>query len=137
MTAQLTNSPDPADVDALQKQLVEYNKESTGYRDGVGFGAFIRDEDGELVAGIHGFTWGGVCEVELLWVDESRRGQGLGAELLDLAEREARERGCDHIALTTYDFQAPGFYLKQGFEIVGENQGHPRGHTHFMLRKPL
>jgi hypothetical protein len=52
------------DVDDLAAELSEriyrFNVEATGIGDGRWLRAAVRDEDGELVAGLAGWTWGGV-----------------------------------------------------------------------------
>ena len=88
---------------------------------------FLRDDNGELRAGLDGFTWGGYAKVEYLWVEESLRGRGLGRRLMEAAIDEARERGCDVIVVDTHTFQAPGLYRTLGFEEVGRTEGTPRG----------
>ena len=35
-----------------------------------------------------------------------------------MAEEEGRQRGCTRAVLSTLHFQAPGFYLKQGWEVA-------------------
>jgi hypothetical protein len=39
--------------------------------------------------------------------------------------------------LTTYSFQARGFYEKEGYSVVGEMAGYPPGATYFWMRKDL
>ena len=62
---------------------------------------------------------------------------GHGRALLRMAEAEARTRGCSHVMLTTYSFQARGFYEKEGYRVVGEMAGYPPGTTYYWMRKDL
>jgi len=132
--ADSTASTDRAELEA---RLYAFNVERTGFRDGRTLSCFLRDPSGELVAGIDGFTWGGYARIELLWVDASARGQGLGRRLVNAVEHEAAERGCTTIVLASHDFQAPDFYAKLGYELVGETADTPRGHRELTFRKQL
>lgn len=88
--------------------------------------------------GLTGRTWAYWLHVDLLWVDAPHRGSGLGARLLAEAERTARtERACTRSRLETWDFQAPGFYRKQGYEEIGRVADYPPGVTEFILVKDL
>ncbi|MEV5341126.1 GNAT family N-acetyltransferase [Streptomyces sp. NPDC052676] len=94
------------------------------------------DESDELAGGLVGHTWATWLQVTYLWVDERHRGGGLGARLLAEAERAARdERGCGAARLETWDFQAPGFYEKQGYEVVCVIPDYPPGITEYTLVK--
>jgi ribosomal protein S18 acetylase RimI-like enzyme len=72
-----------------------------------------------------------------LWLDEDYRGRGLGSDLLRQAERQAVARGCRRACLSSFSFQAPDFYLRQGYEIFGQLEDYPDGETLFFLRKVL
>ena len=74
---------------------------------------------GELVGACYGGTWGGTCELESLWVHPDLRRSGLGTRLLAAAESEAAQRGCHQVVLLSHWIQAPGYYERQGYEIVG------------------
>jgi GNAT superfamily N-acetyltransferase len=97
----------------------------------------VRDESGILIAGLDGGTAWRWLHVYALWVAAPYRRQRLGTRLMDAAESEARERGCDHAMLSTFDFQARGFYERRGYAVWGELDGYPAGHSHLYLRKPL
>jgi len=121
----------------LRRRLYAYNVAATGIDDGALLVLTVRDEDGALVAGLYGWTWGGTGFVDLLFVDEERRGGGLGSRLLDRAEDEARRRGCDQMLLSTHTFQAPEFYAARGYEERGRYPDYPTGEAQVMLAKPL
>ncbi|WP_345621086.1 N-acetyltransferase [Streptomyces ziwulingensis] len=93
---------------------------------------------GGLAGGLVGHTWTSWLHVTYLWVDERHRGAGLGSRLLDRAEQVARrERGCRAVRLETWDFQAPDFYRKQGYEVVSVIEDYPPGVTEYGLVKRL
>ncbi len=96
------------------------------------------DEAGNLAGGLVGHTWTSWLHVAYLWVDAPHRGSGLGSRLLAKAEHTAREeRACTHARLETWDFQAPDFYRKQGYEVVCVIPDYPPGVTEYTLTKRL
>lgn len=74
-----------------------------------------KDADGRLLGGLRAVVALHWLRVEVLWVDEAVRHQGIGARLLAEAEKLAREQGARNAALETFEWQAPGFYAKQGY----------------------
>ena len=100
---------------------------------------FVLDGGGALLGGLTGRThslraW---LEISTLWVDEARRGQGIGRGLVERAEVEAYRRGCLHARLSTSTFQAPGFYEKLGYTLFGKLEDCPPGDTSLYYRKNL
>ncbi|MCX4906188.1 N-acetyltransferase [Streptomyces sp. NBC_00878] len=93
---------------------------------------------GEVAGGLVGHTWATWLHVAYLWVDERHRGSGLGSQLLSRAEHLAHSsRGCLNARLETWDFQAPEFYKKQGYEVVCAIPDYPPGITEYTLTKRL
>jgi ribosomal protein S18 acetylase RimI-like enzyme len=93
---------------------------------------------GDLAGGLVGHTWTTWLHVTYLWVDAQHRGLGLGSHLLSAAERLATTgRGCRNSRLETWDFQAPDFYKKQGYEVVCVIPDYPPGVTEYTLTKRL
>ena len=105
--------------------------------DGRAVAFAIRHEDGAIVAGLFGWTWGGCLYVEHLWVRDGVRGRGYGSRLLAAAERVGRERGCALVTLETHDFQAPGFYRRHGYAVFATLDDYPKEHKKHFLRKRL
>jgi GNAT superfamily N-acetyltransferase len=126
----------PEQIDGLEDRIYDFNASRTGYRDAEGL-AFLAEVEGELIGAVAGFTWGGMCELRQVWVREDHRGGGLGRRLMQAAIEEARARGCAQVLLATYDFQAPGFYRKLGFDPVAEIKDKPLGHTEIVMRLTL
>jgi GNAT superfamily N-acetyltransferase len=121
----------------LDKEINAFNAATTGYADGALLCITVRDDTGDLLAGLFGWTWGGCGYVDLLWVRSDQRGSGLGTRLLARAEEEIACRGCDQVALSTHSFQAPGFYARFGYEECGRTPAYPRGHDYIHLLKRL
>jgi ribosomal protein S18 acetylase RimI-like enzyme len=121
----------------LDNEIQAFNGAATGYLDGRLLCIAVREDDGDLRAGLFGWTWGGCGYIDLLWVRSDQRGSGLGSRLLATAEEEIARRGCDQVVLSTHSFQAPGFYGRFGYAECGRAPGYPRGHDHIYLVKPL
>lgn len=129
--------PAEGDLRFLEEQINAYNVRATGIPFGGIVSLVLRDEGGAIVAGLHGFTWGGCLEVRYLWVHEDWRGRGHGTRLLLAAEREAVARGCALAVLETHSFQAPAFYRRLGYEACGAYEGYPAGHAKYFLKKAI
>ena len=134
---QVEDQPSLEEVAMLFDRLHRHNAAVTGCDDGRWLAIFVRDGAGELVAGLHGWTWGRTGFVQTLWVREDLRGRGLGARLLTAAEQEDARRGCVEMQLDTHSYQAPGFYRHSGYAELGELPGWPGGTTRIFFRKAL
>lgn len=96
-----------------------------------------RAADGSVVGGIRAVVALYWLRVEVLWVDEAARGRGIGSRLLAEAERLAREMGARNAALETFEWQAPRFYQKQGYEEVARLEGYAKGFYLALMTKSL
>ena len=85
------------------------------------FGAV--SDDGKLLACIEVCPeeWANRLMVTELWVTDELQGQGLGKRLMDKAKEIAKKQGRRTITLETQscNTKAIGFYLHQGFELIG------------------
>jgi GNAT superfamily N-acetyltransferase len=131
------DSPHPADLALLEERVAAAAAAAAGLGGEQEFGIFVRDDEGTVVAGISGIVWGGCCELQAMWVDESLRGRGLARALMAGAEAEARRRGCALVVFHAYDLLAGGLYERLGYETVGVIEGCPAGSAARWYRKKL
>jgi GNAT superfamily N-acetyltransferase len=121
----------------LMDEIDRFNMATTGITDVHELLVTEAGEDGDLLGGIYGWSWGQTCWIEALWVREDMRKHGLGSRLMQAAEAFAREHRCRQLALDTHTFQAPDFYARHGFEVVGRLPGYPVAHDRLVMRKLL
>ncbi|CRM48974.1 putative N-acetyltransferase YjaB [Pseudomonas sp. 31 R 17] len=85
---------------------------------------------------ITGFAGVAAGKVEMLFIDPLHRGQGLGRQLLRYA---INCMNADELDVNEQNPQALGFYLKQGFEVIGRTEhdglGQPYPLLHLRLRQ--
>jgi ribosomal protein S18 acetylase RimI-like enzyme len=96
------------------------------------------DPSGKIVGGLIAATQFAWLKVSVVAVAEHVRRQGVGRQLMELAERKAVARGCRHAFLDTMEYQAPDFYQKLGYQIAGKlDDWDSHGHAQFLFTKQL
>ena len=128
-------NPSTEEIDELRMSLRAFNHQFAGEFKRTNLIHQVRDEEGKLVGGIFGSIAWDWLYIDLLWVDESVRGSGLGTELITLMEQTANAHGIRRYYLGTTSFQARGFYEKMGYTVCGEIEDFPPGHTNYFLKK--
>ncbi len=109
-----------------------YNRSKRETAESEPLNLYVEDEHGELLAGLVAETFGNWLEIEYLFVKEGLRGQGIGSQLLQQAESEAKKRNCRFAFVNTYQFQAPAFYQKHGYKEVFTLKDYPyTGQRHY------
>ena len=98
---------------------------------------FVRNDLGEIQAGLLGALSMHCLVIQILWVEDVLRGQGMGSELLATAESIAQEKGARQAIVETTTFQAPEFYQKLGYAITCELVDCPLGASSLLMRKML
>ncbi len=98
----------------------------------------VKNEHGIAIAGIlAGIGYWNGLEIRILWVEAAYRKTGIGTRLLKYVEDIAREKGTTVAMLDTFDFQAENFYLKNGYQKIGEITDFPEGHRRIYLLKRI
>lgn len=121
----------------VRNKLIEFNAKHVpnGIYEEVNL--CMKHQNGDIIAGLLSAVCWNWMEVDILWVDEQHRRQGLGKKLLDEAERIARSKNCTFIKLNTFSFQAPAFYEKNGYKEIAVIEDAPLGNKHFYFKKEL
>lgn len=93
MTVERVENPSLDLVTHVRRGLQEYNAQFVrdGARREIAF--FEREGEETIVGGLIGQIQWGWFHVRFLWVDEARRGRGVGGRLMLEAEAESRRQG--------------------------------------------
>lgn len=129
------------DYKVIGEGLVSYNTSHVPMLQEKGIhpvNLMLKDVNGEIAGALMSRIYGwNAMEISILWVAEKHRGKGLGTRLLNEVEAIAIESNCTLIHLDTFDFQAPEFYKKLGFELFGVLENSPTGHKRYYFSKRL
>lgn len=102
------------------------------------FGFQINSDEGKLIAGCNGFILFGAVHTDQLWVHPLYRKQGLATQLMNQVHTYGLQKECVMATVNTMSFQnALNFYLKFGYQIEFERQGHTNNSTCYFLKKEL
>lgn len=128
--------PAEADNAVVREGIIASNEKIVGERD-IEFSIFLKDDLGKVFGGIQAFLGTESIYIDVLWVEKRLQKQGYGTQLLKAAEKEAIKKGCLFSLVDTWDFQAEEFYLKKGYERIGELENYWLGHSKIFLKKLL
>ena len=129
-------------IESQKSQIIgdlirSYNRSKREVAGSEPLNLYIEDEHGEIMAGLVAETFGNWLEIEYLFVKEDLRGQGIGSQLLQQAESEAKKRNCRFAFVNTYQFQAPAFYQKYGYKEVFTLKDYPYTGQRYYYQKDL
>ncbi|MBK1685659.1 GNAT family N-acetyltransferase [Rhodoferax fermentans] len=136
-TLTITDVADENIRQAILAPLRAYNDSQAGPSQGRPLVIQVIDPMGATLGGLWGYTGYGWLFTQLLVVPESLRGQGVGTQVMQLAETEAITRACHSAWLDTFEFQARGFYERLGYSCFAELPNYPVGFSRFFMKKGL
>lgn len=135
----LVDSPDPGIRTTILDGLRDFN--STVLFPGLqmeNLAVVVRsDADGTVIGGLWGRTGLEWLTIELIFVPENLRGQGIARRVIAMAEEEALRRGCHSAWLDTLNPDALSLYERLGYARFGELADFPAGRSRYFLRKTL
>ena len=133
----MNKCPNENEIKYIRDSLNQFNNGIVGDDGHMPINILEYDANGIVIGGILGGIYWGWMYVDILWVHENHRNKGIGSKLLQEAEIEAIQRGCHHVHVDTMSWQAPEFYKKHGYEVVGILPDIPRGNQKYLFMKSL
>jgi len=98
---------------------------------------FVVLDNGKFVGGIYGNYQYDYLFINILFVKATYRGKRIATTLMNLIEAEAYKKGIYNLYLTTFEFQALGFYKKRGYKVVIIIEDYPKGFKEYTVYKKL
>ncbi|WP_447871000.1 GNAT family N-acetyltransferase [Serratia fonticola] len=137
MKITVTDALQPEDTEEIRNHLKTFNRQFVGDILNKNIGVFVLDDQGNKLAGLTGSTVGSWLNIDLLWVSETLRGEGVGSKLIKKAEQQAMADGCKYARVDTFSFQARPFYEKQGYQLQMTLHNAPVEHERYFFTKTL
>ena len=134
---EIDEHPRPEDFRQLLDGVRAFNRAQTGNEPPRQVACYVRDDAGRIIAGVQGSLWGRSMHIDVLWVDESHRGQEHGSKLMHAIENYAVTHDHPLVYLETTSFQALPFYQGLGYVVVGQLEGISAGHKLYFLKKEV
>lgn len=119
----------------LREGIIGFNEPFIGSKPDK-FSVYVKYKE-NIVGGAIVYAHRKSVYVDILWVKDKHRGEGIGAKILKEVEKEAHKRGISESTLDTFSFQAEQFYLKQGYKHLGTIKNYIEGHDRIFMRKKL
>lgn len=134
----VSDKTDLAALRVISGGLSRYNREMAGYNDARKLSVLVRESgSGKVIGGLLGKTSLGLLFVDLFFIPKPLRGKKIGTKVIECAEAEARKRGCSTAVLYTITFQAPDFYERQDYRVLGRIECQRPGYTRLCMTKEL
>jgi GNAT superfamily N-acetyltransferase len=121
----------------LHQRLVSFSANKAGAFHHRNIVLEARTRKNRLVGGLSGETQWQWLNVNMVWLDPAYRGKGWGTRLFKMTQAKALQRGCRHVVTRRYDFQAPDYFKKLGFQSYTRIKDYPKGHNFLFLTKNL
>ncbi|MFX1508633.1 MAG: GNAT family N-acetyltransferase, partial [Promethearchaeota archaeon] len=134
----ITKTPTEEEMMIVEKGLEDYKKQFPNGELDIptpDISLVLKNSSGTIVGGVITSMLTGVMHLEVLWIDEIYRGRGYGKALVLQAESIGKKKGYSASQTWTFSFQAPEFYQRIGYKLVGTFDGYIDGITEHILRK--
>lgn len=137
MNIEILDNPDQAVIEFLDKKIAEFNWANWEVSKRVPLAVQVTNDQGDIIAGAAGRSFGDWLLLNTLWVSDNLRGQNIGSEILKKFESSGKKRGCNKCLLDTLNFQAMPFYEKYGYKTQWVQEGYPKTGCKYYMVKSL
>jgi len=128
---------DEAVDQTIHAGLRAFNRARVNWPERLHFNGVLRDGHGRVRGGILASINFDVLMLEDVFVEESCRGAGYGAQLMALTEKEGHRLGARLAVVSTFSWQARPFYEKCGYSVYAQLPYNDGTQTLFSLKKSL
>ena len=97
---------------------------------------FVAKENNEILGFVTGNSYYKEVHIGDLIIFEEHRNKHIGTKLMQAVEDYFKDKGFEHMNLSTYSFQAPEFYEKCGFEVefIRESKVNPKLNKYYLVK---
>ena len=136
-TIEVIETADTHLTEFLDEKIAEFNWAHWEVSERLPLAVQLKNDQGDIIAGAAGRTFGHWLMLNTLWVADELRGQSVGSQLLLTIEKAAKKRGCKKCLLDTLNFQAMPFYEKHGYIVRWKQENYPKTGCRYYMEKTL
>ncbi len=137
MNIEILDKPEQELIDYLDNKISEFNWAHWEVSERTPLAVQIKNDQGVVIAGAAGRSFGNWLLLDTLWVSDELRGQNIGSKILKEIEAAGKKRGCIKCLLDTLNFQAMPFYEKHGYTTIWVQQNYPKTGCKYFMEKVL
>lgn len=137
MNIETIEHPEQELIEFLDQKIAEFNWQNWEVQERKPIAVQVKNEQGQVIAGSAGRTFGHWLMINTLWVSSELRGQRLGEQILAAMEVAGKKRGCVNCLLDTLNFQAQPFYEKNGYVTQWVQENYPKTGCRYYMVKSL
>ena len=137
MNIETIEHPEQELIEFLDQKIAEFNWQNWEVQERKPIAVQVKDEQGHVIAGSAGRTFGHWLMINTLWVSSELRGQRIGEQILAAMESAGKKRGCVNCLLDTLNFQAQPFYEKNGYVTQWVQENYPKTGCRYYMVKSL
>ncbi len=137
MQIETLQNPEQALIEFLDQKIAEFNWQHWEVNERKPIAVQLKNDQGQVIAGAAGRTFGNWLMINTLWVSSELRGQNIGQQILAAMEAAGKDRGCVKCLLDTLNFQAQPFYEKYGYVTQWVQEEYPKTGCRYYMVKEL